>query len=211
MFNGKKAPRNRLTYYILRPFAVIYVHLFYNIKCFGKENIPKSGGFILACNHISFADPVMLVAECTRACHFMAKSELFKKPGLGFVLKIMNAFPVKRGKSDWKALEYAENIIKKGFVLGIFPEGKKQKNRCPIAPKSGIAYIAKNTKADILPVSIYHTPGERKIRPKITIRFGKIIENSQLGFTQNDSRQQIKEAAQYIMSKIVESWNKKHE
>lgn len=206
-----RTPRDRITYYIFRPIVKIFVFIFYNVKCIGKENVPKSGSFILAANHISLTDPVILVAVSPRTCHFMAKSELFRNPLFGALLRSMNAFPVQRGKSDSRSLTYAETVIEKGFVLGIFPEGKRQKDRLPIKPKSGVAYIAKQTGVDILPVSIYHTPGEKRFRPKITIRFGEMIKNEEMGFSAENKNQEVRNAARLIMNRIVENWEKKHD
>lgn len=197
-------------YKTLRPAVRGLVSLKFKIRSFGEENIPKQGAFILAANHIYAFDPLMIISHCPRTLHFMAKEELFKNPVFGAFLKSMNAFPVKRQKSDKRALEYAKRIISLGWVLGIFPEGSRSKDALPKTAKNGVSYIAAKTGADVLPVSIYKTPGDTRRRPHITIRFGKLIKNSELAFSKEYSSQNLKLASESIMEKIVELWSMKH-
>lgn len=202
-------PKNRKLYYIMRPVLFLLLPIFYSVKCYGKENVPKEGKLILAANHISIVDPVMLVVKCPRTIHFMAKSEIFKNPFLNVFFRNMNAFPVKRGKSDGVALSYALKVLENPWVFGIFPEGVTSKDWLPKKAKSGIAYIAKSSGADVLPVSIYKEPNSKALRPKVTIRFGKVIKNDELNLKEG-SAQELRTASRLIMERIVELWNKKH-
>lgn len=211
MNNKAYTPKNRILYFIMKPILTVLLPVFYSVKCYGKENIPKEGKLILASNHISVVDPVMLLVKIPRVIHFMAKSEIFKSPFLNWFFRNMNAFPVKRGKSDGTALSYAIAVLNNPWVFGIFPEGGTSKDRLPKKAKSGIAYIARVTKADVLPVSIYMTPGKRSLRPRVTIRIGQLIKNGDLGFTAEEGPRELKEASNYIMDRIVYMWNKKHE
>ena len=95
-------------------------------------------------------------------------------------------------------------------MLGIFPEGARIKDAIPKKAKNGVSYLAAKTKADVLPVSIYKTPQEKKLRPKITIRFGKLIKNSELSLDGEYSQQKIREASEKIMDAIKELWSLKH-
>ncbi|MCM1544843.1 MAG: 1-acyl-sn-glycerol-3-phosphate acyltransferase [Ruminococcus sp.] len=204
------SPKEGGLYDRMKPAAKAALKLLFDLTCDGTENIPAQGGFIIAANHVHFFDPVMIIANCQRTCHFMAKSDLFSRPIFGSFLKAMNAFPVKRGTSDKNALEFAEKIINNGWVLGIFPEGTRSKSFAPQKAKNGVAYIARRTKADVLPVSIYRTPGKRSIRPKVSLRFGEIIPNEDFGFTEEYSSQQIRSAAKLIMERINELWKKEY-
>ena len=204
------APRESRLYNVFRPLAKGFISLRFCVTSFGEENIPEKGAFILAANHISALDPVMIISHCPRTLHFMAKDELFKNPVFASFLKKMNVFPVKRQTSDKRALEFAKRIISSGWVLGIFPEGSRIKDAIPKRAKNGVSYLAAKTKADVLPVSIYKAPGEKKLRPHITIRFGKIIKNSELGFSEEYSQQKIRESSEKIMSAITALWALKH-
>ena len=204
------APRESRLYNVFRPLAKGFISLRFCVTSFGEENIPEKGAFILAANHISALDPVMIISHCPRTLHFMAKDELFKNPVFASFLKKMNVFPVKRQTSDKRALEFAKRIISSGWVLGIFPEGSRIKDAIPKRAKNGVSYLAAKTKADVLPVSIYKAPGGRKLRPHITIRFGKLIKNSELGFSEEYSQQKIRESSEKIMSAITALWALKH-
>lgn len=204
------APRESRLYDVFRPLAKGFISLRYCVTSFGEENIPQKGAFILAANHISALDPVMIISRCPRTLHFMAKDELFKNPVFASFLKKMNVFPVKRQTSDKRALEFAKRIISSGWALGIFPEGSRIKDASPKRAKNGVSYLAAKTKADVLPVSIYKAPGVRKLRPQITIRFGKLIKNSELGFSEEYSQQKIRESSEKIMSAITALWALRH-
>ena len=204
------APRESRLYDVFRPLAKGFISLRYCVTSFGEENIPQKGAFILAANHISALDPVMIISRCPRTLHFRAKDELFKNPVFASFLKKMNVFPVKRQTSDKRALEFAKRIISSGWVLGIFPEGSRIKDASPKRAKNGVSYLAAKTKADVLPVSIYKAPGEKKLRPHITIRFGKLIKNSELGFSEEYSQQKIRESSEKIMSAITALWALRH-
>lgn len=211
MKNKTYTPKNRILYYIMKPVLTVLLPIFYSVKCYGTENVPKNGKLILASNHISIVDPVMLLVKLPRTIHFMAKSEIFRRPFLNWFFRNMNAFPVKRGKSDGGALSYAISVLENPWVFGIFPEGGTSKDRMPKNARSGVAYIARTTKADVLPVSIYMTPGKRPLRPKVTIRIGQVIKHKDLGFTSASKASELKYASNLIMDRIVLMWNKKHE
>lgn len=203
-------PRESRIYKILKPAAKLVVGVKFRVRSIGEENIPKDKAFILAANHISALDPVMIVSRCPRTIHFMAKEELFKNPLFASFLKNMNVFPVKRQTSDKRALEFAKKLVSSGGVLGIFPEGTRSKDATPKRAKNGAAYLAAKTGADVLPVSIYKTPGTKEKRPLVTLRFGTLVKNGEFGFGEDYSQQKIRAASEMIMEKIVSLWSLKH-
>lgn len=203
-------PNESKIYKFLRPAAKLVVGAKFRVRSFGEENIPKDGAFILAANHISALDPVMIISHCPRTLHFMAKEELFKNRIFASFLKNMNVFPVRRQTSDKKALEFAKKIVSSGWVLGIFPEGSRSKDATPKKAKNGVAYLAAKTGADVLPVSIYKTPGTKERRPLVTLRFGTLVKNGEFDFEEGYSQQKIRAASETIMEKIVSLWNLKH-
>ncbi len=192
-------------YKFLAPVGRFAVKIKYKVKYVGRENIPAEGGFILASNHITAFDPVILGSGKGRTVHFMAKEELFRKRFIGWFLTRLNAFPVNRGGSDKTAVNYAIRIVKEGGILGIFPEGTRSETGAPMAPKAGIALIAKAAKADVLPVSIYSEDNT-----KLTVRFGKIIPYEELGITDSGRSSELKDASRLIMGKITELWEEGH-
>lgn len=196
-------------YQRLRWVAKLYC-LKFKITYVGLENIPKDGRLIIACNHQSSNDPIVLGRGVKRTIHFMAKEELFENEALGIFIKHLNAFPIRRGQGDTTAVEYAENVVKKGYILGVFPEGTRSKDFKPARGKSGAALIAKVTGADVLPVSIY-TSDEYKKGTRLTVRFGKVIKNEEFGFTDEPhNTKELKDATKRIMGEITALWEEGH-
>ncbi len=202
--------RDRKYYNAVRIPTRFLLRLGLRIKCVGLENVPKDGSFILACNHIHFVDPAVLLAKFPRPIHFMAKEEAFKSSKLAaWFLTHLNAFPVNRSRSDKSSVNYAIELIGKGLVLGIFPEGTRSKDLKPQKAKAGVALIARQTKADILPASVYCEKKGGLFR-KITVRYGELIKYEDLGITEEGGTRELREATDKIMGKIVDLWEEGH-
>ncbi|MBQ8015093.1 MAG: 1-acyl-sn-glycerol-3-phosphate acyltransferase [Clostridia bacterium] len=194
----------------LRPVGKTIVKMLYKVEYVGLENIPKEGGVILASNHVDALDPVFIgIAIEDRQLHFMGKKELFENPVTKWALSKLNGFPIVRGGADTEALDYAIRIPKEGHILGIFPEGTRSKTFKPARAKSGVGLIAKEAKANILPVSIY-TSDDMKKGTKLTIRFGEVIPYEKLGLSEEASREEIKNCAKFIMEEITKLWEMGH-
>ena len=194
-------------YKIAVPFIKALANAQFRLKIVGSENIPKEKGrLILACNHISFADPAVLISCFPYSIHFIAKSELFENPVTAFFLSNLNAFPVRRGLSDRDAIKYACDILGKDKILGIFPEGRRVRSAVPEKAKRGVAFIARRTGADVLPVCLYLDPREEVLRPRITVRFGRVLKNDEL-FADGKS---LGEVSDYIMDNIEKLWESGH-
>ena len=196
-------------YSVLKPLARVVCKTVYRCTYIGTENIPETGGFILACNHQSAFDPITLGGCGKRVFHFMAKDELFQNPALAKFLTHLNAFPVVRGKGDMSAVRYAEAILQNGWVLGIFPEGTRSEYYRPARGKSGAALIAKATGADVLPAAIY-TDTQYKTGSRLTVRFGTLIRNEEFGFTEEGKSRELKDATRRIMGDITALWEEGH-
>ncbi len=180
------------------------------VKFVGFEDMKKSGGYILCANHTSMSDPLFMAVIFKRQINFMAKAELFKIPVLSQILKAAGVFAVERGHGDMTAIERAETIIKRGHILGIFPEGTRHKEGAPHKAKSGIAYIAMHTKADILPISFYRE-GKFNIFKKTTVRCGKVIPFSEVYNETASDRTNLKAIASRVTEEITKLWEMGHE
>lgn len=208
-FDFKKT-KPRLMYRLLRPLANIIVRLKYKVEYIGTENIPETGGFILASNHIMALDPVVIAIACKRPLHFMAKNEIFRNKVLGWLFAGLNAFPVDRTKFDENAINYAISIVNQGDVLGIFPEGTRSPDFTPKKGKGGACYIAKACKCDVVPVSIY-TSDKAKAGTKLTVRYGKPILHEELKLNPDSMRMKdLRYATNLIMQRITELWEIGH-
>lgn len=122
------------------------------------KNIPK-GRAIFICNHKSNIDPIILILSTWRKQFFLAKKELFKNKFLKLVMKIANAIPIDRGKTDLSAIKKGINVLNKGNVLTIFPEGTRNKTESELSEvKAGAALFAIKTKTPIIPIWIEKKP-----------------------------------------------------
>ncbi|MCR4399974.1 MAG: lysophospholipid acyltransferase family protein [Syntrophomonadaceae bacterium] len=119
----------------------------------GEEHIPRTGPVILAANHLSNWDPILVGAACSRPVHFMAKEEMFRSRWLAWLLTRIHAFPVRRGSADRRALRTALDRLAQGEVLGIFPEGTRSKTGELARPQPGIAMLALRSGAPVVPVA----------------------------------------------------------
>lgn len=130
--------------------------LIYRVRVTGLENIPAEGGVLIASNHISMLDPILLGAAIGRPIRFMAKSSLFRIPVLHGLLKLLGAFPINRGSADPTSLRTAINSIKEGDAVGIYPQGTRYKKKDPreTQTRSGAGLIVYRAGCDVIPVSI---------------------------------------------------------
>ncbi|MDE5630872.1 MAG: 1-acyl-sn-glycerol-3-phosphate acyltransferase [Bacilli bacterium] len=140
-------------YIVVRPIIEILLKTILWPKIEGKENIPKYGKVILAGNHTSNLDCLLLMSSTKREIHFLAKIELFK--GMkGIIFKNMGLIPVDRKRTNEEAVKEAEEYLKCDEVIGIFPEGTTEKGRGLMPFKYGACRIAKNSNSSIVPFVI---------------------------------------------------------
>ncbi len=146
----------------------IYKLLFRGILI-GKDNIPEKDSFILVSNHGSLLDPPLLGHAVGRNISFMAKSELFSIPLLGFIIKSCGAYPVKRGIADKTTIKVACEKLSNNNSIGVFIDGTRQKDGRVNKPKQGAALLAYKNQKLLLPVAIINS--HRLIRFKFCIPF----------------------------------------
>ena len=174
-------------------------------KAVGRENIPASGPLIVVSNHLNNADPPILASGIARRqVRFMAKIELFKMP-FGAIIRLYGAFPVRRFDADLAAMLHAERLLKRGGVLGMFPEGTRSRTGKVGRPHPGTALIALHTGAPILPCAIVGTeqlgnPLNVLRKPRIEVRMGKLIE---VEAVRRPTEEQVSELTDRIFAAIT--------
>jgi 1-acyl-sn-glycerol-3-phosphate acyltransferase len=150
----------------------------------GTEHIPDAPGVIVATNHLSIMDPVLITIAIQRLNHrrirYMAKAEAMSWPVFGRWLVAYGGFPVRRGQPDREAYRRARGVLVEGDWLGLAPEGGRTRVGHMIEPKPGVALLAVRTGALVLPAGIWGSEklwaiGARFPRPftTVTIRFGE--------------------------------------
>jgi len=125
------------------------------IRLEGHGHVPEAGPVILASNHRSNMDPVLLASAVKRPLSFMAKAELFVGP-LGWIMRWIGQFPVRRGGIDREALRRVDAVLARGSMLGLFPEGTRGEGDFA-AVHPGLAYIVVRQRCPVLPVVISGT------------------------------------------------------
>lgn len=191
-------------YRVLKAIVGFICKIIFRTKYYGLENLPKTGGYVLCCNHTSMMDIPLIAVKMDRQVCFMAKEELFKIKLFSSLFTRLGAFAVKRGTGGADALKHAENLVKQGKVLGIFPEGTRNLEGRPKKAKAGIAVVVANANATVVPASIYHE-GRIKLFSRVTVRYGKPISKEELGM-KDASRGELRRVSTLLMDKITEQW-----
>ena len=144
--------------YLLRFMALMLSRCIYRFKIAGDDNIPTQGAAVLTCNHVSFIDPVLLMAASPRPIYFVMDHRIFKMPVLGWMFKLAKAIPIAPRSEDpvlyEAAFEAAAKVLRDGDLLAIFPEGGITKNGELQAFKGGIMKILENAERDGLTVPV---------------------------------------------------------
>lgn len=169
-------------YKFFRYICYLLLHLFWFIKIEEEEPLKNEGPYILAANHVSYLDPIVLGVAFKRQVIFIAKKEIFEVPIIGLIVKSLGAIPVDRKKTNPVSMKRSLSLLKNGYVLGIFPEGTRSLDGELLKFNMGMVKIALNTESPIVPIGIVGTfdifPSKSRIpkfleRKKITIHFGK--------------------------------------
>ena len=176
--------------------------VFYRYKFINNNSIPHEGAYIIASNHMSFSDPVLLGLGQRRRLFFMAKQELFKNKFFAGLIRALGAFPVERGAGDGKAIKTGEDLIKEGNVMTIFIEGGRTKTGEFMRPRSGCALVAQQMQVPVIPACITITGNPKYRFAKRVIHFGHPLTPQQLGLTPDGDRRQLKNATNMIMDEI---------
>ena len=170
----KKHRGNEFWYVALTPIMRLIFRLYYNPKIINKEIIPKKGPVVIACNHKHILDQCLTIMATKRPIHYMAKKEYFDGKFAWF-FKMFCCISVDRSKKDENAKKQAQEVLNNDGVLGIFPEGTRNKTKDKILLdfKYGAVSLAQKTNAVIIPCAL---TGDYKFRSKnLRIKYGDPI------------------------------------
>ncbi|MBI3793810.1 MAG: 1-acyl-sn-glycerol-3-phosphate acyltransferase [Nitrospinae bacterium] len=190
----------------------VFWHLFFKPKGYGLENIPKKGGVLVTCNHLSNLDPMYVGYNvCNSFGRFSmrqiwnpAKEELFNIPVIGFCITLLRAFPVKRGKADVKSMEKITELARKNIVT-VYPEGTRSPDGKLQKGKSAVGKIIHDSGATVVPAAVFNTQlclPKGSTRPKffvpISVVFGKPLDFSRYKGVEN-----TKEISKAIIDEVM--------
>ena len=120
----------------------------------GRGHVPKSGGVIIASNHISFWDPPLIGAATPRELHYLTRDDLFASPVVGWLIRSMNAIPIRRGVADLAGIAKAVDHLKEGAALLMFPEGGRMQGGGLHPARPGVGMMAVHAHVPIVPCCI---------------------------------------------------------
>jgi 1-acyl-sn-glycerol-3-phosphate acyltransferase len=196
----------------LRAIVLAVLGPLLSLRLIGVENVPHDGPLLVASNHLSNADPIILEAAFPRPLFFVGKSELFRNPFFRWVLHRFGGIPVERGTPDRAAIRRAQAVLDQGIALGIYPEGVRSKTVALVKGLPGAGLIALQSNAPVLPVAIWGTeffPVNGDIPPRrpknlarcVTVRFGSPFHVPE---RVDGKRVTAEEATRLIMVRIAE-------
>jgi 1-acyl-sn-glycerol-3-phosphate acyltransferase len=148
--NAEKTP----VYYLAATLLTVLSKILFRPSVVGRENIPRTGPVLIAPIHRSNVDFAFTLFISPRKVFFMAKDSLFKVPILGGLLVRLGAFPVRRGTADRESMSAAEEVLRQGQALVLFPEGTRKEGLDVATLQDGAMFIAARAGATVVPVGI---------------------------------------------------------
>jgi len=193
-------------YRTIRAVVSFLFHLLARIEVAGVENIPQEGPLIVAINHVSRLDTVVLGITPTRHIYAFAASKYKSYPLFRWILEAAGVIWVRRTDFDREALLQAIELLRRGEALGIAPEGTRSRTGALQPAKSGVAFLAARTGATIIPVAITGTQHmvrdfKHLRRMRIRVVYGQPFRLSKEGRL---SSAELQEATTFIMHRIAE-------
>jgi 1-acyl-sn-glycerol-3-phosphate acyltransferase len=208
-----KGERNFLrywVYYLARFFVWLFLKVWERYECFGAENVPDSGGCIVASNHVSFLDPPAVGAGVgNRLVHFLARDTLFRGWLRNWFFTAVKCVPIDRTKGDVGALRKSLQILKEGKLLALFPEGTRSPNGELQPAKGGVGFLISKAGVPVVPAYVDGSfeafpKGAKKIkRGHVRIFFGMPIRPDEIGAL-GTTRESYEEIGRLVMSRIAE-------
>jgi 1-acyl-sn-glycerol-3-phosphate acyltransferase len=163
---------------IVRRIVMVFLKLIFTMEFHGLENLPDKGPVIMTPNHVSYLDPIFIGVAVNRRMFFMTWNRMFTIPGLGTLIYIFGAFPLKIEGHDYKAFKRAHRYLRDGKIVVIFPEGGRTMTGKLEHFKPGAFRLALRLGIPVVPVTINGAyqiwpPHERfpRLKGKVTIHY----------------------------------------
>ena len=189
---------------IFAPLVRFVVFSLVGVEVRGRENVPATGAYIVVANHTSWKDPPVVSLALRTPIRWMAKAEVFDYIFLGFLLRGIGNFGIRRGESDRRAIALSLEVLTKGLPLGVFPEGHRSETKALLRGRPGISLLADRSDALIVPCGIVGTPTARLRLPRrkdVVLNFGQPFRVSDLPA---DVRRDRQATADAIMLRIAQ-------
>ena len=166
-----------MAYWAIKIVMTPLLYLLFRVKATGRRNVPRSGPVILASNHQSFIDSIFLPLVIRRRVTFVAKAEYFENWKTAWFFRAVGMIPLKRdgGTASQRALIAAQEVLNAGGVLGIYPEGTRSPDGRLYRGHTGVARLAMQCGAAVVPVAQFGTAAVQPIGAK-SVKFFKRVE-----------------------------------
>jgi 1-acyl-sn-glycerol-3-phosphate acyltransferase len=191
----------RIAWEVVRVVVQLIFFLWMRGRLRGRYNVPRKGPYIIAANHLSWLDIPFVPAFVPGKVSYMAKEELFHGK-MGWLVRFLGAFPVKRGERDRQAIQAADQQLKQQKTFIIFPEGTRSKTHTMTKGNPGLGMIALRAGVPVVPVAIWGSEaGLKKFGAKVIISYGEPLILKPKG--KKITREDIQESTDEVMKRIA--------
>lgn len=203
-------------YLVVKFLSWLILRLGFGLTVRGQAHVPRSGPFILASNHVSYLDPLVVGVSCPRPVTFMARVTLWRHPLMRWFLRHTGVIPIQPGAGDLAAVREAVRQLREGRPVGIFPEGGRQASGQLGQAKRGVGVIATTAGVPIVPVLVQGTfqalpRGDARLhRSKIQVAFGPQITYTDARFSASQPTTKAGRAARHeaLANTVTQSWRR---
>lgn len=199
---------NAATFWLFWVVTRLFLRVFFGLRIEGE--LPRSGPVVVAANHTSFLDPLLLGAASRRRIFFLMTEVVWRSPGLNWFYRWQRTLPLSTRNANRDAMRSARQMLQQGHVIGIFPEGGVSRDGRLMLGSPGAVSLVLSEGAPIVPVGIVGAAralpfGAGRLRlARITIRFGAPITAAEFdAASAGDRRQRLQAATSRIMSRIA--------
>ncbi|MBM3889248.1 MAG: 1-acyl-sn-glycerol-3-phosphate acyltransferase [Verrucomicrobia bacterium] len=204
-------PKNRV-YWFWRRFSRLLYDWLFKLRVHGAENVPLTGGLVLAGNHASFLDPHGIAVSCPRMVHSLARKSLFCNPVAAAIMRSWKAVPVDlSGKADIAGIKTLVDLLQRGEAVVLFPEGTRTWDGNFLPPRPGVGMLVAKANVPVVPVRVFGSyeawPRTRKWfrRGQLDIVFGAPVHYEQMiAEAKAQGPRAVKEVYQKIAADVLE-------
>jgi len=196
------------TYRLAQFLSYCYLKCFHRFEVKGLGNVPPKGGFILACNHLSYLDPPAVGCRIPRNLHYFARDSLFFWP-LGLLITKLNSIPVNRDQLDLGTLRKVLTVLKGGEPVLVFPEGTRSPDGTLQKSQKGLGLLVHKSGVPVLPARLhgsFEILGKGKLFPrigrKLYLNIGSPILSEILSFDSSDRYQKISDLVMHEIERL---------
>ena len=201
-----------MLYWAIKGVLTPTLHAAYRLDVSGKEHVPTSGPIILAANHRSFLDSIFVPLLIRRKVTYVAKAEYFDSRKTAWFFRGIGQIPIRRdgGSASEGALLAAREVLERGNIMGIYPEGTRSRDGYLHRGHTGVARLALATGAPIIPVGLIGTdeaqPSDKKlprVNKTIGVRFGTPLNIGKFG-PRGDERMRLRSITDELMFELAD-------